>query len=285
MKNRSTFIILLILITVVLSGCEGPYVDKIEKSIINVNKYNKVYEITEVLDEEQFNEYTKDDGSLFNRFIDFRHQLNNSSKFEFYAFANNFLEIINNEIPETCIVNYGSQFMKDSNYEIDKESITATEAIQVSENFFTLFPLKITAGRSFESSDFDYQNAETIPVILGKNYQEYFNLGDTFEGYYICERKSFTVIGFTDDESYFYLSSNNQMTSYENYIIMPFECIKDDSNSARAILLQQICGFIESHESRTSALHEINECLTEVGLEGWIGSIIVNEKSLQDKID
>ena len=145
--------------------------------------------------------------------------------------------------------------------------------------------MKITEGRSFKSSDFDCQNKETIPVILGKNYQESFHLDDTFEGYYIGERRSFVVIGFTDAESYFYLKSNNCMTSYENYIIMPFEYIKDDSYSARAILLQQICGFIVPYESRTSALHTIHEYLTNVGLKEWIEAIVINEKSLRDKMN
>lgn len=284
-KKLLVFILLLTLIIGLLCGCERLGMNKTGKNIMNSNEYGNIYEITEVLDEEQVDEYTKDTGSLFYRLIDCKRQLVNSSEFSFYAFANNFIEIINNEIPEICIVNHGTEFEADSNYEIDGESITAAEAIQISENFFTLFPLKITAGRTFESADFDCQNAETIPVILGKAYQELFSLGDTFEGYYICERRSFTVIGFTDTESDFYLRSNNRMVSYENYVIMPFENIKEDSYSARAILLQQICGFIAPHGSRDSALHTIREYLTDAGLEDWIEAITVNEKSLYDKMN
>ena len=284
-KKLPVFIPLFILIASLLCGCERPVMNKLGEDIMNGNEYGNIYEITEVLNEEQFDEYTKDDGSLFHRLLDYRHQLVNSSQFDFYAFANNFIEIINIEIPEMCVVNHGTEFEADSNYEIDAESITATEAIQVSENFFRLFPLKITEGRSFEPSDFDCRNAETIPVILGKVYQKFFNLGDTFEGYYICERRSFTVIGFTDTESDFYLRSNNRMAPYEYYIIMPFENITEDSYSARAILLQQICGFISPRGSRNSALNTIREYLMNSGLEDWNKAIIVSEKSLQDKMN
>ena len=90
-KNRLLFILLSILIISLLSGCEDLNKNTVEENIINANKYDNVYEITEVLDEEQFSKYTRDDGSLFNRLIDYKHQLANSSKFEFYAFANNFI--------------------------------------------------------------------------------------------------------------------------------------------------------------------------------------------------
>lgn len=283
-KKLLLYILTMSVMAGLLCGCEGWNANKAEKHITDANQYDNVYEITELLDEGQYGEYMNDAGSRFHRLLDFRRRLAESSEFAFYAFASNFVEIVSDEIPETCLVNHGTEFEDGSGYVIDGENITAAEAIQISENFFSLFPLKITEGRCFEASDFDYRNTESIPVILGKAYQDTFQLGDVFEGYYICERRSFKVIGFTDAGSEFYSRSNSRMVSYENDIIMPFQNITEDAFSARAILLQQICGFIVPRNDRDTVLQTIREYLTDTGLADWGEAIIVNEKSLQEKM-
>ena len=282
-KKFLILILLLNVMTVLLCGCEGQNESRTEETVVNENR--DIYEVSEFLDDAQYDAYMNDGGELFSRLQDFHHRMKNSGEFEFYTFANNFIEIINHEVPERCVVNYGTEYADESRYEMNGESITATEAIQVSDNFFTLFPLKISEGRSFEPADFDYLSTDTIPVIMGNAYRDSFRLGDTFEGYYICERRSFNVIGFTDSESDFHLRSNNCMVPYGRFIIMPFENIEEDTYSSRAILLQQTCGFISIHGSRDAALETIREYLTESGLENWQEAIVVNEKSLQEKMN
>ena len=276
---------LLISLTVMcclLAECNAPA--KNESSDTHTDESDEIFEITELLDEKQYDEYMTDNGTLFNKLIEFKKYMDNSSEFEFYAFANNFIEAIETEIPDACTVNHGTEFENESKYEIDGESVTAAEAVQVSENFFDLYTVEITDGRSFAKTDFDF-NAKTIPVILGSAYKEYFKLGDTFDGYYICERKTFEIIGFTDAESEFYLRSSNGLVTYKNFIIMPFANVTDDSYFARAILLQEICGFIAPKTDRSSALIETREHLKDSGLDKWSDAVIISEKSLQKKIN
>ena len=284
-KKHLILLLFLSLIPILLCGCAGTGERITEEPGINTNENIGIYEVSEFLDEERYDEYMNDAGSLFGRLQAFRHQLANSSEFGFHAFANNPVEVINRVIPEICFVNHGTEYEDESRYEIDGESITAAEAIQVSDRFFSLFPLKITEGRGFEPSDFDCRNADTIPVILGDAYRDTFRPGDTFDGYYICDRRSFTVIGFTDTESDFYLRRGNRMAPYGRFIIMPFEKIGEDSFSVRAILLQQICGFIVTNNGRESALNTIREYLTENGLGNWCDAIAVSEKSLKEKLN
>lgn len=173
-----------------LCGCEGLKKTK-KENIDNENDFDNIYAISEFLDDKQFDDYMNDDGTMFSRLLDYKKQIDNSTEFKFYGFANNFIEVIDKDIPAKCIVNYDTEFEADSIYEINGKRVTATEAIQVSKNFFDLFPVNITKGRSFKSTDFDYQSMQTIPVILGNAYQEYFSLGDTFDAYYIGEKKHF----------------------------------------------------------------------------------------------
>ena len=232
-----------------------------------------------------YDKYIKDDGTLFRRLLNYRNQLARATEFEFVAFANNFVEIINQEVPEECTVNYGTSFTNESRYFIQGEPVTAVEAIQISENYFSLFPMTVTTGRCFESSDFGIQNSEFIPIVMGGSYSELYHIGDTFEGYYICERRKFKVIGFTDNESVFYLSSKNSLESYKNYIIMPFENPIDDTFYARAVQLQQICGFVIPQTNRDTTLQAIHDCLQNAGLPEWADAIVVNEKCLRKKLN
>lgn len=284
MKKYLILILFLSLITILVCGCEGTGVSKTEELVTNTNESGSVYEVSEYLDDTQFDEYMNDDGVLFGKLKAFQRRLADSMEFEFYAYANNPVEIINQEIPDICMVNHGTEYEDESRYEMDGEKITAAEAIQVSDRFFELFPLKIIDGRGFEPSDFNSRNAGPIPVILGNAYRDVFQPGDTFEGYYILEQKTFSVIGFTDTESDFYLRCSNCMAPYGHFIIMPFENIEEDSFSARAILLQQVCGFMVPHNGREPAADTIREYLMESGLENWRDAIVVFEKSLQDKM-
>lgn len=288
-KTHTVLILLSILTTCLFCGCEASGTNKADDTTVDANRndYVNVYEVSEYLTEDQYDEYMNDDGTLFHRLLEYRHLLTDCSEFEFFAYCNNFIEVINNEIPEICYVNFGTEFQAQSEYVINGENITAAEAIQVSENYFSLFPIDITAGRGFQSTDFDYHDSESIPVILGEAYRELFNLGDTFEAFYIGDRRTFTVIGFADTESIFYLRSGKRMESYECYIVMPFENIGEDSASetaARAVLLQEICGYIELNGDRSSALQTIRRYLKDVGLEDWSEAIAVNDKSLFDKL-
>lgn len=284
MKKYLILILFLSLITILVCGCEGTGVSKTEELVTNTNESGSVYEVSEYLDDTQFDEYMNDDGVLFGKLKAFQRRLADSMEFEFYAYANNPVEIINQEIPDICMVNHGTEYEDESRYEMDGEKITAAEAIQVSDRFFELFPLRIIDGRGFEPSDFNSRNAGPIPVILGNAYRDAFQPGDTFEGYYILEQKTFSVIGFTDTESDFYLRCSNCMAPYGHFIIMPFENIEEDSFSARAILLQQVCGFMVPHNGREPAADTIREYLMESGLENWRDAIVVFEKSLQDKM-
>ena len=75
------------------------------------------------------------------------------------------------------------------------------------------------------------------------------------------------------------------MESYERYIVMPFESIEEDSVSARANLLQQICGFIKLYGDRSFALQTIQGYLKDTGLEDWNEAIVVNSKSIHEKMN
>ena len=80
------------------------------------------------------------------------------------------------------------------------------------------------------------------------------------------------------------LPSKNSLESFKNYIIMPFENPIDDTFYARAVQLQQICGFVIPQTDRGTTLQAIRDCLWNAGLPEWTDAIIVNGKNLCDML-
>lgn len=282
-KKIKSCILLIIIITLFFCGCKkNPTSAKEEKT--KETQYDNLFEISEFLDENAYNQYMDDDGTRFQNVLNLKEKMKKSNEFDFYSFSNNFLEIIEEIIPDSCRVNYGTEYESDSIYFLDNEKVTAAEAIQVSPNFFSLFPLEINGSENFEIVDFCYEENERIPVLLGNAYQNTFSLGDVFEGYYICERKEFEVVGFIGSGSQFYFKSQNRMINYDNFIVMPFENIKTDSETSRAILLQEICGYVRPKENIEKTRKTIIEYLNDANLGEWKDSYCISEKSVGRKI-
>lgn len=94
--------------------------------------------------------------------------------------------------------------------------ITPVNAIQVDLNAYLKSGFKINNGREFNNDDFIYK--DYIPVLLGNNYNKYFQLNDNLEFYYLSKKLNAVVIGFLAENAY---SLQNDIY-LDNYIMMPF---------------------------------------------------------------
>lgn len=280
MTLKNILLSTLLLTGMTMSSCHMPGQGNGRMDTNDYSKYKGIYTVAEYLDDDAYDSYVNDDGTMFQRLLGFHDLLKASDTFDYYAYANNIIEVIDTDIPDECILNHGTEFAKDSRYEFEGNAITATEAIQISENYADIFPIKVTEGRFFEEEDFDCLDNEEIHVLLGNGFKDSFDIGDTFEAYYIFERKIFKVIGFISPDSEFYLKSRNALSSFDGYVVMPFANIKDDSYVARRILLQQTSGYIVPETDRESALKAYEKCLREASLESWIPMVGMNEMDL-----
>ncbi len=255
-----------------------------ETMLSDLPSYSHTWRMAEHLDDSSYDEYMHGDGQLFQKLMSFSEKLRSSQELTFAPYTNNPVELLNLTVPDQCKVNYGTDFIEESDYEIDGKPATAAEALQVTERLFDLFPLQVVKGRGFTDHDYAYLDKGRIPVILGAAYKETFSIGDTFEGYYIFERFTFEVTGFAEAGSVFYSSAAGRPVPYDRYIIMPFASVQEDSEIGRIILLQGICGLITDDNGRDHALKQINEWLAEAGLKDWIDQISITDDSLRTMI-
>lgn len=115
--------------------------------------------------------------------------------------------------------------------------------IDVDKSFMKNFDFQINQGRNFNDNDFKKSSKDTIPVILGQNYKEFFDVNDEiqYSNKYgnINDIRKLKVIGFLKQNYYFV--SNNSIDSntinLDGYVIFPLQSIentiglKQDDNS------------------------------------------------------
>ena len=285
-KNRRILPLIFLISVMLLFGnasCESVFGNMV--TLDDLPAYSFTWRMAEILDDSLYDEYRQDNGQRFQALLVFSEKMRSSKELTFIPYATNPLELLNRTIPDQCMVNYGTEFAGESAYEIEGEPAVATEAVQVTEGFFDLFPVQITEGRRFTDEDYEFLGKGTIPVILGAAYKGSFSLGDRFEGYYICDRFTFEIIGFAESGSAFYSSGDRRPVSYDRYIVMPFASISEDSEIGRIILLQQFCGLITDENGKDDALKQVNEYLADSGLGDWSGQFYITDANLRKIID
>lgn len=113
------------------------------------------------------------------------------------------------------------------NQKIDNNCITPLNSIQISEKASEYLHLSnnILYGEYFSKDDYLLNDTQEVPVVLGNSYLGIYNLGDSFECYYLGTMKlKLKVIGFLKENSKFSLEYEYLL---DNEIILPVLNIND----------------------------------------------------------
>ena len=133
------------------ASCESVFSNMV--TLDDLPAYSFTWRMAEILDDSLYDEYRQDNGQRFQALLVFSEKMRSSKELTFIPYATNPLELLNRTIPDQCMVNYGTEFAGESAYEIEGEPVAVAEAVQVTENFFDLFPVQITDGRRFTDED------------------------------------------------------------------------------------------------------------------------------------
>lgn len=127
-------------------------------------------------------------------------------------------------------------------------------------------------GRGFEDSDRKFPNdGDTVPVILGYNYKEYFDIGDTMKGDLYYANVSFEIIGFFD-EGEVMMFPDGRYSRLDDYVMVPLcdppsEITEDNAGNIRQLYDFKICGFAHSDCTADEIQREVARICKEVGFE------------------
>ncbi|MEI3614839.1 hypothetical protein [Pseudogracilibacillus sp. SO30301A] len=130
------------------------------------------------------------------------------------------------------------------------------KTVQMNGLALNMFPLEIADGESFISEDFQYKENGEIPVLLGSEYSQYFDVGDSIKGSYIFKEFNFIVKGFLKPYSFVERPQFPEI-NLERSIVMPameFEDPKslDDEEFQLRHYMQLINGAIYSENDRSN---------------------------------
>lgn len=95
------------------------------------------------------------------------------------------------------------------------------KSVQIGEKTYNFFNLEnqLADGRGFKPHDFIFNNNETVSAILGCEYSDIINIGDTISFNYLSKDISVKVIGFFKKDTS--ITVNNNICFLDKYIIIP----------------------------------------------------------------
>lgn len=131
------------------------------------------------------------------------------------------------------------------------------------------------SGRSFTDEDFEpIHSGDTVAIILGADYKEYYKLGDHIKGDMFIANVQFEVVGFFEKGAAIKLIDMGKSTFKEldSFVMIPLcdypnEIGADDVSEQSFIYGMKICGFSYTDRSPDSIQSEINRICGEVGFE------------------
>ncbi len=247
--------VVLILLTAILLGSVGGVFQSITESgtkekIVSRYMWNQeeVYRTLETLDDVNFYRYTREKFH-FDDLKKFVNDLYQSNDFKFITqIEQQGIVIYDQEVPEVALFGYEFGYGADSKQEYCGHLAQDMEAIITSIQFFEENDIKIYEGRSLGEEDYYLQKNKPIPILLGHDYSGYFNVGDIISGEYFAEETLFEVVGFVEQNSFFFSSTSCELESTNKYIIAPAILEFEDSSLEYigSILLQSVVGLLKT---------------------------------------
>lgn len=219
----------------------------------NLNESFKELRYYQMIDsfesQEQENLYWLNENSLIN----LKSFYNLISKSDYYSYLEMIyqpLEIVDFHGIDKMYAAYGSlSDVSDSNFIINNKIYTPIKNVMVNKKTLENFQINITEGRTFNSSEFYWENINSkVPIIVGSNYRYIYSIGDIIEGYYYQSSVKFEVIGILEESAAIIREGN--IISLENYIISPmFNFInnpinRDEYDFQRILYLMKTNGTI-----------------------------------------
>ncbi|MGG7060232.1 hypothetical protein ACQPUZ_18445 [Clostridium tertium] len=100
-------------------------------------------------------------------------------------------------------------------------SLINLKSFQMDKNGFEYFNFNIHKGRAFNDDDYILKSpSDMLPVIVGNNYKDIFEIGEEIEFIYTGKQFKGTIIGILSNNSNIY-NNNIDLISLNNHIIIP----------------------------------------------------------------
>lgn len=221
--KRKYFLILLLFILMALFFCFNKSILSYKQTREYQREYKEAYHITDgknvIQNSDNFEGENWDkisaDKDINQKLMKFHEMLVQSSEFEYAEFV---LE---------PIYSYDPYFQSDADAVLSEQNeVKMLYGYSVGENIDKLFLLETQNNQWFSKEDYFYSDGDTIPIILGNNYQKYYSVGDVLP--LVCSGLSLNckVIDFLKPQSK--IVHNSTVTELSNHILVPFQNFSEE---------------------------------------------------------
>lgn len=196
--------------------------------------YNIIYIKNEVSNttDKVTSTFSKDNMYIIDSFygMDDIYAKENANYLEFYNYLKNSEDFIHSTayIDHLLMKEFNNNnFLFTTNYAPikEEEQYYPIKTLKVDYNYIKEFKYTVIEGQDFCENDF-IENRNEVPVLLGINYKDIYNINDKIEYYdYEYGKKNLIIKGFIDS-GYNYIGKNiesKNVISLDNYIIFPIE--------------------------------------------------------------
>ncbi|MBL3716811.1 hypothetical protein GHK52_08315 [Lactococcus garvieae] len=195
--------------------------EAIDREFSDAQKENMYGLVDTLHDPNDFSKFRGDISSI-NHVADFYNQLNKSDNF-------NFLSIFDQPIPVTDFKGdmqfdyaFDTERTKKGFYQDEQtgEKLFDVKALQMNAQAFSFFNLSVKKGTTIDWDTVNY-DSNVLPILLGSDYNDIYNVGDIIGGSLYFKKYQFKVVGILrENASLFY--QNNRNTFIDNYFIIPY---------------------------------------------------------------
>ena len=144
-----------------------------------------------------------DQDNILERLNNFKQELKESEKFTFIEFLPNVVEFIGEWDKPNQLVNgyeYGADLKNQTAHVNNKELlITPINCISMDQDAWDLYDLSLSEGNEFAGTDYSLTEKK-LPLILGSEFKEYYDIGDEIPLLYFSEEWTGVVQGFLEDD-------------------------------------------------------------------------------------
>lgn len=221
--KKKYFLILLLFILILLFFClnqsfltynRTQVYQQMEIEVYNVTKGKNVIQNSDNFEGENWDKISADK-DINQKLMKFHEMLIQSNEFEYAEFI------------LTQIYSYDPYFQSDTNLILSEQNeVKMLYGYNVGENVDKLFSLETQNNQWFSKEDYFYSDGDTIPIILGNNYQKYYSVGDVLP--LVCSGLSLNckVIDFLKPQSK--VIHNSTVTELDNHILVPFQNFSEE---------------------------------------------------------
>ncbi len=147
--------------------------------------------------------------------------------------------------------------------------------VWIGKDVLETYGLEPESGRFFQDKDLaPIHTGDTVPIILGADYKEYYSLGDHIKGDIMIANVNFEVIGFLKKGATMKLIElgHSKFVELDRFVVVPLPDYPntmdtDDEEAQRMIYEMKTLGFVYTDKNPDTVQAEVNKICREVGYE------------------